>query len=52
MVELSEKVEELTYLQSKLSNPKLKTNEEDFNVEKNNIDKGASTYSVSDFENT
>lgn len=52
MVELSEKVEELTYLQSKLSNPKLKTNEEDFNIAKGNIDKGTSTYSDTDFQKT
>lgn len=52
MVELSEKVEELTYLQSKLSNPKLKTTEEDFQLAKANIDKGKSSYSDSDFDNT
>lgn len=52
MIELSEKVEELTHLQSKLSNPKLSTTEEDFKKAKENIDKGTSTYSESDFTNT
>jgi len=52
MVELSEKVEELTYLQSKLNNPRLKTKNEDFNKAKENIDKGSNTYTEDDFKNT
>ncbi|CAA0209343.1 hypothetical protein NACSLCCMFF_320038 [Tenacibaculum maritimum] len=52
MVELSEKVEELTYLQSKLSNPKLTTTEDDFKIAKANIDNGTNTYSETDFEKT
>lgn len=52
MVELSEKVEELTYLQSKLNNSKLKTIDEDFKIAKENIDKGSNTYTETDFENT
>ncbi len=52
MVELSEKVEELTYLQSKLNNSKLQTDDEDFKIAKENIDKGSNTYSDTDFENT
>jgi hypothetical protein len=52
MVELSEKVEELTYLQSKLSNSKLKTTYEDFVIAKDHISKGSNSYSQSDFENT
>jgi hypothetical protein len=52
MVELSERVEELTYLQSKLVNPKLTTTDEDFKKAKDNIDKGTSSYSETDFKNT
>jgi len=52
MIELSEKVEELTYLQSKLTNPKLTTTDEDFKKAKNNIDNGTSTYTEEDFKNT
>lgn len=52
MVELSERVEELTYQQSKLNNHRLKTTDEDFKVAKEYIDKGSNTYSEQDFENT
>lgn len=52
MVELSEKVEELTYQQSKLANPKLKTTDEDFEIAKQNIDKGSNTYTENDMKNT
>lgn len=52
MIELSEKVDELTYLQSKLSNSKLMTTDDDFLKAKNNIANGTSTYSDEDFKNT
>lgn len=52
MLELSEKVEELTFLQSKLSNPKLVTIDEDFKIAKDNLEKGSNTYSDTDFTNT
>ena len=52
MIELSEKVDELTYLQSKLTNPKLTTTDEDFKKAKSNIDNGTSTYTEDDFKNT
>ena len=52
MVELSEKVEELTYLQSKLTNPKLSTTIDDFNIAKENIEKGSNSYTDNDFKNT
>lgn len=52
MVELSEKVEELTYLQSKLTNPKLTTKPEDFKIAKANIDTGSNSYTDNDFKNT
>jgi 2-C-methyl-D-erythritol 4-phosphate cytidylyltransferase len=52
MVELSEKVEELTYLQSKLTNTKLTTTPEDFKIAKENIDTGSNSYTDTDFKNT
>jgi len=52
MIELSEKVEELTYLQSILSNPQLMTTQDDFRVAKENLDKGTNSYSDTDFSNT
>lgn len=52
MIELSEKVDELTYLQSKLTNPKMTTTDEDFKKAKSNIDNGTSTYTEDDFKNT
>jgi hypothetical protein len=52
MVELSEKVEELTYLQSKLTNSKLTTTSEDFKIAKENIDTGFNSYTDDDFKNT
>lgn len=52
MVELSERVEELTHLQSKLNNSKLQTNESDFEIAKENIKKGSNTYTETDFDNT
>lgn len=52
LVELSERVEDLTFQQSKLNNNKIATNNEDFKVAKQNIDDGNNAYTEKDFTNT
>lgn len=52
LVELSERIEDLTFQQSKLNNTKLHPCDQDFNKAKSNIEEGKSTYTEKDFKNT
>jgi hypothetical protein len=52
MVDLNKKVDELIYLQSKLTNVILTTTDEDMKKAKENISTGRNTYTEDDFQNT